>query len=78
MWNVAARDWRTHSPEPVIQRLRRVHGGDIVLLHDGDHRVLEGKREHVLAALEYWLPRWRDAGIQFVNLDEAQLKTQAG
>jgi len=28
--------------------------------------------------LEYWLPRWRDAGIQFVKLDEAQLKTQAG
>jgi peptidoglycan/xylan/chitin deacetylase (PgdA/CDA1 family) len=78
MWNVAARDWRTHSPEPVIQRLRRARGGDIVLLHDGDHRVLEGKREHVLAALEYWLPRWRDAGIQFVNLDDTQLKTQAG
>ena len=78
MWNVAARDWRTHAPEPVIQRLRRARGGDIVLLHDGDHRVLEGKRGHVVTALEYWLPRWRDAGIQFVNLDEAQLKTQAG
>jgi peptidoglycan-N-acetylglucosamine deacetylase len=78
MWNVAARDWRTQSPEPVIQRLRRARGGDIVLLHDGDHRVLEGKRGHVLAALEYWLPRWRGAEIQFANLDEAQLKTQAG
>ena len=78
MWNVAARDWRTHLPEPVIQRLRRAHGGDIVLLHDGDHRELEGKRGHVVTALEYWLPRWNDAGIQFVNLDEAQLKTQAG
>ncbi|MGB8800444.1 MAG: polysaccharide deacetylase family protein [Candidatus Acidiferrales bacterium] len=78
MWNLAARDWRTYSPEPVIQRLRRARGGDIVLLHDGDHRELEGKRGHVVKALEYWLPRWRDAGIQFVNLDEAQLKTQAG
>jgi peptidoglycan-N-acetylglucosamine deacetylase len=78
MWNVAAKDWRTESPEPVIQRLRRARGGDIVLLHDGDHRVREGKRGHVLAALEYWLPRWRDAGIQFVKLDEGLLKTQAG
>jgi peptidoglycan/xylan/chitin deacetylase (PgdA/CDA1 family) len=78
MWNVAAKDWLTHEPEPVIQRLRRARGGDIVLLHDGDHRVLEGKRGHVVKALEYWLPRWRDAGIQFVNLDEAQLKPQAG
>jgi peptidoglycan/xylan/chitin deacetylase (PgdA/CDA1 family) len=78
MWNVAARDWRTHAPESVIQRLRRARGGDIVLLHDGDHRVLEGKRGHVLAALEYWLPRWRDAGIQFVNLDAGPVTTQAG
>jgi len=79
MWNVAAKDWRTHAPEPVIQRLRTARGGDIVLLHDGDHRLREGKRGHVLAALEYWLPRWRDAGIQFVNLDDqGQFKTQAG
>jgi peptidoglycan/xylan/chitin deacetylase (PgdA/CDA1 family) len=79
MWNVAAKDWRTHAPEPVIQRLRRARGGDIVLLHDGDHRLREGKRGHVLPALEYWLPRWRDAGIQFVNLDDqGQFKTQAG
>jgi peptidoglycan-N-acetylglucosamine deacetylase len=78
MWNVAAKDWRTHEPVQVIQRLRRACGGDIVLLHDGDHRVSEGKRGHVLAALEYWFPRWRDAGIRFVNLDEGQLKTQAG
>ncbi|HXN27423.1 MAG TPA: polysaccharide deacetylase family protein [Candidatus Acidoferrales bacterium] len=78
MWNVAAKDWRTHTPESVIQRLRRARGGDIVLLHDGDHRVLEGKRGHVLAALEYWLPRWRDAGIQFVNLDAGPLETQQG
>jgi peptidoglycan-N-acetylglucosamine deacetylase len=78
MWNVAARDWRTHSAEPVIQRLHRARGGDIVLLHDGDHRVAEGKRGHVVTALEYWLPRWRDAGLQFMNLDEGQLKNQAG
>jgi peptidoglycan-N-acetylglucosamine deacetylase len=78
MWNVAAKDWRTHAPEPVIRRLHGARGGDIVLLHDGDHRVPQGQRGHVLAALEYWLPRWRDAGIRFVNLDDAQLKLQAG
>jgi hypothetical protein len=26
---------------------------------------------HVLAALEHWLPRWRDAGLEFVTMDEA-------
>src|ERR1700722_1516882 len=68
MWSVAARDWKTEAAEPVIERLRRARGGDIVLLHDGDHRVAQGNRLHVVAALEYWLPRWKDSGIRFVTM----------
>jgi peptidoglycan/xylan/chitin deacetylase (PgdA/CDA1 family) len=52
--------------------LRRVQGGDIVLLHDGDHRVLEGDRGHTVAAMKNWLPRWKDAGLRFVTLDEVK------
>jgi peptidoglycan-N-acetylglucosamine deacetylase len=70
MWSKAARDWRLQQPAAVIERLRRVRGGDILLLHDGDHRVLEGNRLHVLQALEHWLPRWKDAGLRFAKLDE--------
>ncbi len=70
MWSKMARDWRVQQPQPVIERLRRVQGGDILLLHDGDHRVLEGNREHVLQALEHWLPRWKDQGLRFAKLDD--------
>jgi peptidoglycan/xylan/chitin deacetylase (PgdA/CDA1 family) len=70
MWSAMARDWKPQPAERVIERLRRARGSDIVLLHDGDHKVLEGDRRHTLAAVEYWLPRWRDLGIRFVNLDE--------
>ncbi len=45
---------------------RRV-GGEIQLLHDGDFRRLGGDRLHLLAALEYWLPRWRDSGFESVT-----------
>jgi peptidoglycan/xylan/chitin deacetylase (PgdA/CDA1 family) len=45
------------------------HGGEIVLLHDGDARRLGADRRHVLAALEFWLPRWRDAGFEFVTMN---------
>ncbi len=69
MWSAWAWDWKPQPAEPVIRRLRRARGGDIVLLHDGDHRVLEGDRRHTVAALENWLPRWKDAGIHFVSLD---------
>lgn len=75
MWSRWARDWKPQPAEPVIERLRSAKGGDIVLLHDGDHRILEGKRAHVVGALEYWLPRWKDAGIRFVTLEA--LNTEA-
>ncbi len=69
MWSRWARDWKPQPTEGVAQRLRRVRGGDIVLLHDGDHRVVNGDRNHTVAAVEYWLPRWKDAGFRFVTLD---------
>ena len=70
MWSAMAWDWKPQSPLRVIKHLCRVRGGDIVLLHDGDHRMAEGDRRHTLEATEYWLPRWRDAGLRCVSLDE--------
>lgn len=72
MWSRWAWDWKPQPVAPVIHRLRRVSGGDIVLLHDGDFRNLEGDRHHTVAALSYWLPRWKDAGLRFVTLDAVE------
>jgi peptidoglycan-N-acetylglucosamine deacetylase len=69
MWSRWAWDWKPQPAAPVIKRLRRVAGGDIVLMHDGDPVLPEGDRRHVIAALEHWLPRWKDAGLRFVTLD---------
>jgi peptidoglycan/xylan/chitin deacetylase (PgdA/CDA1 family) len=74
MWSQICRDWKPQPPEKLIRRLARVARpggaqGDIVLLHDGDHRAFGGERSHVVAALEHWLPRWRDAGIEFVTIE---------
>lgn len=70
MWSRMARDWEPQPIEGVIKRLRGAKGGDIVLLHDGDHRKLHGDRGHTVKALEHWLPRWRDAGLKFVTMDD--------
>ncbi len=45
--------------------------GDILCLHDGDHRFLNGDRRATVEALQYWLPRWRDEGLKFVTIEEA-------
>lgn len=70
MWSAMARDWKPQAAETVIERLRRVRGGDIVLLHDGDPHVANADRRHTALALEYWIPRWKDAGMRFATVDE--------
>jgi peptidoglycan/xylan/chitin deacetylase (PgdA/CDA1 family) len=47
--------------------------GDILCLHDGYHKELNYDRTRTLVALEHWLPRWRDLGLEFVTMDEAAL-----
>jgi hypothetical protein len=32
---------------------------------------MNGDRLRTLAALEHWLPRWRDLGLEFVTIKEA-------
>jgi peptidoglycan/xylan/chitin deacetylase (PgdA/CDA1 family) len=83
MWTLLPGDWRAPSAEWLIRRmqpiaaraqraLRRASGtGEILCLHDGSHREQGADRTPTLAALEHWLPRWRDLGLEFVTIDEA-------
>jgi len=41
-------------------------------MHDGDYLALNADREHVLSGLEHWLPRWRDAGMEFVTIENTK------
>jgi peptidoglycan-N-acetylglucosamine deacetylase len=70
MWSASMRDWIVQPAEQMINRLHSARGGDIVLLHDGDHRLSHADRHHTVAAIEYWIPRWKDAGLRLVSLDE--------
>ena len=83
LWTLMPGDWKSPSPEWLIKRMesianhaRRISAdaagtGDILCLHDGDHRRQEADRSHTLVALEHWLPRWRDLGLEFVTIDDA-------
>jgi peptidoglycan-N-acetylglucosamine deacetylase len=80
LWSKICWDWRPQPPQRLIERLGSVARrdsarGDVVVLHDGDHRAPGADRSHVLAALEHWLPRWRDAGMEFATMDAATALT---
>ena len=69
MWSKLCYDWKPQPAEKIIQRLAKVGAADIVLMHDGDFQAQNADREHVLLGLEHWLPRWRDAGMEFVTIE---------
>jgi peptidoglycan/xylan/chitin deacetylase (PgdA/CDA1 family) len=87
MWTLIPGDWREKPAEWLIERMQPIahHAqqslgnesspasgtGDVLCLHDGTHRQLNGDRTRTLAALEHWLPRWRDLGLEFVTIAEA-------
>jgi peptidoglycan-N-acetylglucosamine deacetylase len=87
MWTLIPGDWREKPVEWLIPRMQPIatraqkaskngalaNGGtgDILCLHDGGHRELNADRTRTLAALEYWLPRWRDLGLEFVTIGQA-------
>jgi peptidoglycan-N-acetylglucosamine deacetylase len=81
MWTLLPGDWREKPAEWLTVRMRPIAkraqhmanrtSGDVLCLHDGAHRQLNGDRIRTLKALEYWLPRWRDLGLKFVTIAEA-------
>jgi peptidoglycan/xylan/chitin deacetylase (PgdA/CDA1 family) len=79
-WRPKPVTWLEKRMEPIAKRAAarnlaaRSSGedaGDILCLHDGDYRFLNADRHATLAALEHWLPRWRDLGLNFVTIDDA-------
>jgi peptidoglycan/xylan/chitin deacetylase (PgdA/CDA1 family) len=86
MWTLIPGDWREKPAEWLISRMQPIAdrakkkpesgsnpaaAGDVLCLHDGGHRELNSDRSRTLVALEHWLPRWRDLGLQFVTIEEA-------
>jgi peptidoglycan/xylan/chitin deacetylase (PgdA/CDA1 family) len=81
-WRVKPVEWLTQRMQPIASNAQRLSkspaagtstsaGGDILCLHDGDYAHQNGDRNHTLGALEYWLPRWRDLGLEFVTMNQA-------
>lgn len=81
-WRPVPDAWLIKRMNPIAEHARKKlppgtgYGGgltgDIVCLHDGDYARPNADRFHTLAALEHWLPRWRDLGLEFVTMDQSQ------
>lgn len=68
-WSVHSRDTLDPDPQAMARRvLRRIRGGDIVLLHDGGR--VPGGRKHCVEAVQLILAGLREKGLKCVTLTE--------
>ncbi len=71
MWNVTGYDWNA-PPAAVIEKkvVRQMRGGDVILLHDGGHRVQGADRAQTVIATDNLIRRYKDEGYEFVTVEE--------
>lgn len=71
MWTVSSNDWKIYTADGIEQRVAaRVHGGDVILMHDGGHVRMGANRARTVEATDRLIPRLKDQGYEFVTVPE--------
>ncbi len=78
MWNVTGYDWNA-PPAAVIEKkvVRQMHGGDVILLHDGGHKGMGADRAQTVIATDSLIRRYKDQGYEFVTMPAASRQPSA-
>src|SRR5882724_2252464 len=59
MWNVTGYDWNAPSAEHIERKVTgRIRGGNVILLHDGGHRVFGADRSYTVIATDRLIARY--------------------
>jgi peptidoglycan/xylan/chitin deacetylase (PgdA/CDA1 family) len=78
MWNVTGYDWDATSAEHIERNVTsRVRGGNVILLHDGGHRVFGADRSYTVTATDRLISRYQSEGYEFVTIPEMMRKAVA-
>ena len=71
MWRVSGYDWGGSSAEDIERKIRgRVHGGDVILLHDGGHRNFGADRSQTVIATDRFISWCRSRNYEFVTIPQ--------
>jgi len=71
MWNVTGYDWHAPSVEHIEKKVTsKIQGGDVILLHDGWHRVFGADRSYTVTATDRLISRYKTEGYEFVTIPE--------
>jgi peptidoglycan/xylan/chitin deacetylase (PgdA/CDA1 family) len=71
MWNVTGWDWQGKPAEYVERKVRQqIRGGNVILLHDGDHEAFGADRSQTVIATDRLIARYKSEGYEFVTVSE--------
>jgi peptidoglycan/xylan/chitin deacetylase (PgdA/CDA1 family) len=71
MWSVTGYDWGAPLAEIIERKVtRQIRGGDVILLHDGDHRQMGADRSQTVLATDRLIDRYKTEGYEFVTIPE--------
>src|SRR5580693_3673146 len=69
MWNVTGYDWNATSAEHIVRKVvRKVGGGNVILLHDGGHLAFGADRSYTVTATNQLISRYKSEGFEFVTI----------
>jgi peptidoglycan-N-acetylglucosamine deacetylase len=69
MWNITGYDWKAPSAEFIERKVSpKIHGGDVILLHDGGHAAFGTDRSATVTAVDRLLTRYTAEGYEFVTI----------
>jgi peptidoglycan-N-acetylglucosamine deacetylase len=69
MWNITGYDWNAPSAEFIEQKIGpKIHGGDVILLHDGGHAAFGTDRSATVAAVDRLMTRCTAEGYEFATI----------
>jgi len=70
-WTVTCFDWKKTTAERVANHAQRqIHGGDVILMHDGGPERIGEDRAHSVQATRTLLQRYKNEGFAFVTIPE--------
>jgi peptidoglycan-N-acetylglucosamine deacetylase len=71
MWNIAGYDWKGKPANYIEKKVQRhIHGGNVILLHDGSHAAFGADRSQTVIATDHLIARCKSEGYQFLTIPE--------
>jgi peptidoglycan-N-acetylglucosamine deacetylase len=71
MWSVSGYDWNAPPAAAIEKKLtKQMHGGDVILLHDGGHRQMGADRSQTVLATDHLIARYKSDAYEFLTIPQ--------